>query len=1140
MWVRGAGAKAASAALGIAIGASAIFWPAIARAQEASGTVPSATGFYDYLTTNGYLSALGYVLVLAAVAGIFRRLMRTELWRRLMRSLTEDVLTNWQLVLLGATAILLSLASGYTTWNGMTNFTCPAREVDTCFAPKILSLLITFGVQGVMLITAWLIGESFATGMHRGQSPETVYRHRGSWAHAAFKALLVMSIVAGATLILALVLLNTGALKWAGVNLPLIKTANKELIDFAGGKSAYLGWSIASFLGVLALLYALSEREILGPYIRGLKIILRNLPLWIMFLACMAISVFFSFDSHFSTIFSPQERARAAELRSTNQVAGLVSDVGQLAYKRRSESIEVLFASPEWKTFEGKLDGIIDMARRAPGEIEALRTRELEAVRSKQASLQERKATAESQRVGLAQRKETLLGDVNRLKGEIPPLSAEVERLKAEVFKQESEILAKKAEADAEAGGVGGTLKAGRGPEFAKRKKELNDLGVKKKISTDQLKAREAQLAAARDAVTAAESQLAQIDGEIGKLKGESQLAEQQIAEATAEPGTEAAPASDVTKVFGSLETALTAFRREPERASFEGIQAQCNALVSAFQRVETLKAEQAEKGLGCDPGLAADRVNGVLARNDSIAAFKSLCGREDSLPQTGTDAVMAFGEKCIQTAGLPGEDTASFRDALNGIALNRDDKAHRFVVTINAFTDGNKLAYLALGIAFAVDALVFMAGLFGANAVRSPLSDVPHGKMRSASQLEAVIISALEPHRFYNARTVIGAMRPITPVDGFTQEVVLSDIDDDTAARVRTVLNAASTLNAVRRQDDSGIDVASGGRIYRERYLVRSELFEFLADVCQRELRSNDAAREAVAEEQMEAKRYRIESTSDSMRSDMQRQRAERLVPLLRAALLPELRDNLARLESAMRPVSYPEHRDRGFVTEAEPLSLPLGERAVVVSALNAGATKEAVEHASINRIVNGDRVSKDMYFVRPEFMAALTYIKLHLYERGQLAPASSPPPGPTGGGELQSIKQISNEPRRAITSQPAPTEDRDVLERGYLRKFAQMLEFDADDVIIVEQSLDEEVARFEHTIESGGQAAHNAQANADNLYNIIAEVAFELQQQTSGDIALQALEAVSERVRRLVPWLVNKRIWNMAGATSEGATRQ
>ena len=74
MWVRGAGAKAASAALGIAIGASAIFWPAIARAQEASGTVPSATGFYDYLTTNGYLSALGYVLVLAAVAGIFRRL----------------------------------------------------------------------------------------------------------------------------------------------------------------------------------------------------------------------------------------------------------------------------------------------------------------------------------------------------------------------------------------------------------------------------------------------------------------------------------------------------------------------------------------------------------------------------------------------------------------------------------------------------------------------------------------------------------------------------------------------------------------------------------------------------------------------------------------------------------------------------------------------------------------------------------------------------------------------------------------------------------------------------------------------------------------------------------------------------------
>ena len=64
-----------------------------------------------------------------------------------------------------------------------------------------------------------------------------------------------------------------------------------DLLEIAGGKSAYLGWAIAAFLGLLAFLYAISEREILGPYVRGTKIVLRNLPLWFMFLACVLMLV---------------------------------------------------------------------------------------------------------------------------------------------------------------------------------------------------------------------------------------------------------------------------------------------------------------------------------------------------------------------------------------------------------------------------------------------------------------------------------------------------------------------------------------------------------------------------------------------------------------------------------------------------------------------------------------------------------------------------------------------------------------------------------------------------------------------------------------------------------------------------------
>ncbi len=108
-------------------------------------------------------------------------------------------------------------------------------------------------------------------------------------------------------------------------------------------------------------------------------------------------------------------------------------------------------------------------------------------------------------------------------------------------------------------------------------------------------------------------------------------------------------------------------------------------------------------------------------------------------------------------------KDTDELRQKINFIELNRDDKANRFVVTWNAFQDGNRLAYLALAIAIAIDSLVFMSGLFGANAVRSPLSDVPTTKARSAEQLEGIIDNALLPAKFENARIAIEAMQADT-----------------------------------------------------------------------------------------------------------------------------------------------------------------------------------------------------------------------------------------------------------------------------------------------------------------------------------------------------------------------------------------
>jgi hypothetical protein len=124
-------------------------------------------------------------------------------------------------------------------------------------------------------------------------------------------------------------------------------------------------------------------------------------------------------------------------------------------------------------------------------------------------------------------------------------------------------------------------------------------------------------------------------------------------------------------------------------------------------------------------------------------------------------DGLLAFGRKCLQDSGLISKDSADVGARLSAIDMNRDDKAHRFVVTWNAFLDGNRLAYLSLTLAIGVDLLVFMSGLFGAQALRSPLSDVPSPKARSAHQLEAIIEAALLPDVFKNARLALSALHP-------------------------------------------------------------------------------------------------------------------------------------------------------------------------------------------------------------------------------------------------------------------------------------------------------------------------------------------------------------------------------------------
>src|ERR1700745_2543058 len=139
----------------------------------------------------------------------------------------------------------------------------------------------------------------------------------------------------------------------------------------------------ALFLLVLVLFVMLAfgfrrGGDLSTPYVQSARLIVKNAVLWVMFLASMAASVFFSFDSHFNAIFPAEARKRAAEIRTTNQIGGVVADIGAQTQKRQIEEAERLFDTEGWKAYDRQLASLAQAAQGAQGEIERYFVRQME------------------------------------------------------------------------------------------------------------------------------------------------------------------------------------------------------------------------------------------------------------------------------------------------------------------------------------------------------------------------------------------------------------------------------------------------------------------------------------------------------------------------------------------------------------------------------------------------------------------------------------------------------------------------------------------------------------------------------------------------------------------------------------------
>jgi len=858
--------------------------------------------------------------------------------------------TNWQLAILGTAAAVLSFAAGWRTWDGMQNFT----------GEPIASLLMTIGIQAVMLIIAWLIGESFASGLRTRRAPNADRNTFWSRLEPAIGGLVGALCAVG---VIAAIANAFGAFD----DMRQPSGTKSTLLTFAD-KSLYIGVGLL----VLATVLINQRSDVVQPYLQSARLIARNAMLWVMFLLCMATGVFFSFDSFFNSIFPASERGRAAEIRSQRQIAGVVNDTGVLAFRRQAEEAEQLFQSPGWVAYERNLSELARASQGAEQEIERFFVDRMETQKSAIATQQERIATARSGQAGLSTRKAVITDELSRLKGERPALAAELAEKKSELDNRAKGLDAKRVEMMAEERGAEGTLKIGQGPVYRQRRAELHQLQDAFKIQEERVRDAQKRLQTVDTRLAQVEREVAALDGDIAKLKGEADTAAQRIEVSQASrSGDGAMPKVDPARVRAAFEKAHQEFRQEPAVERLTALASQCTQLLGAMS--STPATRDRVRDIDCNPKQAAEAASRVFALNAGLVTFAQNCTGGSKLPiDGGTDALLTFGRKCLQDSGLPTADSSDMAARISAIDLNRDDKAHRFVVTWNAFADGNRLAYLALAIAIALDSLIFMAGLFGANAVRSPLTEIDHHGEMSADQLEAAVDATLgqtiDPIGTISA--LLSAMHPVRNVDGFASEIVLDD-HDPLVEEMRKVLNAGSNISAVQPVGET-----------RGRYLVHAGFTRYLT-LAQR-------------------KNWKVRTAEVDRKQ---------LVNFIGVALLPSPgpQTNADIVLGHMHPISD----SRGFAAETSPFQIQdAAERRLVMKVLGAGATVAG----TVKRHDDG------RYFVSTDFYKTL------LLMRAAAIPAFRPDTlrlrygdtGSHGAGTLsaappQALEAIPDAPRLA-----------------------------------------------------------------------------------------------------------------------------
>ncbi len=525
------------------------------------------------------------------------------------QSLIAGLLSHKSTIILLICGITLSIYSGYTTLTGMSHFTAAGDAFPT------MALLATIGIQGIMLVSAWIIGDR---------------------------------------------------------------------LKYWGAPGAWI----------------------------------TNAAFMVMFLATMACSVFFSYDSIFSNAADQNYRRAFADIEAQTAVTRIINEVpAQLDNELLRAKANIRTSLP-WQEYRNSIQKLSALEARFATQLRAMQQAKVDQVELENAKRRKRNEKVEGRLDVIRTERATLAARIANLQRTHAELAKDITVHSDDYRKRDSAY--RKAEADVikEALGVTGeglTGKEGCGAACRKKREIARELQASSLTALRRRDALQARFQSTGLDIARLQSRLAGLDRQLGNAAdqdaGKSNFIQGQSVSKTG-------PTQDQT----SLSFRLSAFDLNPSSQTLSELVTVCVAVQSELRRI----SPDTTAGTNCEPGLLKDEIAPVDRLLVGQLAFAASCKNQKHLIASQSFAqAIDFGGQCLRQSALPFDTISAYQGRLNTLARESTAAAHSFYQSWKALAVMDTLALFAIAIAIGIDMLTFFTGIFGAQTTFSPMDRV-------------------------------------------------------------------------------------------------------------------------------------------------------------------------------------------------------------------------------------------------------------------------------------------------------------------------------------------------------------------------------------------------------------------------------